>query len=325
MDSYGLPLRCTQNPTISEEWRRGWHPETPALSQQRQAHLIVGSGPAGLETAVTLLKAGQKVTIAEARDEPGGRVTREARLPGLSSWARVRDHRLSLLKQSADAELFLSSSLSAAEIAEFGADTVTLATGARWRSDGVGATNFTPRFTSDVYSPDHLMDGALDKLTPASFVVYDDDNFYMASVLVEQLSKLGHRVTYVTPQAMVATWTDFTLDQGRIIQRLRDLNVAMHPNTQLGEGRSFVDVLSGKPVDFGDAHLLIVGARLSEDDLFCGLQGQSNIGTLYRAGDCVSPGTIQNSVFSGHKVARDILRAPSETELFRREQFIGGE
>ena len=27
MDGYGLPIRCTQNPTISEEWRRKWHPE----------------------------------------------------------------------------------------------------------------------------------------------------------------------------------------------------------------------------------------------------------------------------------------------------------
>jgi dimethylamine/trimethylamine dehydrogenase len=26
-DSLGSPLRCTQNPTMGEEWRRGWHPD----------------------------------------------------------------------------------------------------------------------------------------------------------------------------------------------------------------------------------------------------------------------------------------------------------
>ena len=26
-DGKGVPIRCTQNPTIGEEWRRGWHPE----------------------------------------------------------------------------------------------------------------------------------------------------------------------------------------------------------------------------------------------------------------------------------------------------------
>jgi dimethylamine/trimethylamine dehydrogenase len=25
-DGLGVPIRCTQNPTMGEEWRRGWHP-----------------------------------------------------------------------------------------------------------------------------------------------------------------------------------------------------------------------------------------------------------------------------------------------------------
>ena len=37
MDGYGVPVRCTQNPTIGEEWRRGWHPEKmPAAAVQRK-------------------------------------------------------------------------------------------------------------------------------------------------------------------------------------------------------------------------------------------------------------------------------------------------
>lgn len=69
MDSYGLPIRCTQNPTISEEWRSGWHPEAPALSRGRKSHLIVGAGPAGLECAVTLLRGGRSRRAGDARDE----------------------------------------------------------------------------------------------------------------------------------------------------------------------------------------------------------------------------------------------------------------
>ena len=69
MDSYGLTIRCTQNPTISEEWRSGWHPEAPALSRGRKSHLIVGAGPAGLECAVTLLRGGRSRRAGDARDE----------------------------------------------------------------------------------------------------------------------------------------------------------------------------------------------------------------------------------------------------------------
>ena len=85
MDGYGVPVRCTQNPTIAGEWRRGWHPEVVPAARDRRSFLIVGAGPAGLECAWTLLRAGHKVTVAEAREQAGGRVTREAALPGLAA------------------------------------------------------------------------------------------------------------------------------------------------------------------------------------------------------------------------------------------------
>ena len=46
------PIRCTQNPTMGEEWRKGWHPESIAgEGRDRSRVLVVGAGPAGLECA----------------------------------------------------------------------------------------------------------------------------------------------------------------------------------------------------------------------------------------------------------------------------------
>src|SRR5499427_213942 len=89
----GSALRCTQNPTMGEEWRRGWHPEEVPAGRGGTV-LVVGAGPAGLEAAHILGKRGYTVSLAEAADEPGGRVALESRLPGLAEWARVRDYRL---------------------------------------------------------------------------------------------------------------------------------------------------------------------------------------------------------------------------------------
>ena len=50
-DTRFVPIRCTQNPTMGEEWRRGWHPETIAPKKSEEEILIVGAGPAGLEAA----------------------------------------------------------------------------------------------------------------------------------------------------------------------------------------------------------------------------------------------------------------------------------
>ena len=50
-DTRFVPIRCTQNPTMGEEWRRDWHPEIIAPKKSNDDILIVGAGPAGLEAA----------------------------------------------------------------------------------------------------------------------------------------------------------------------------------------------------------------------------------------------------------------------------------
>ena len=50
-DFTATPLRCTQNPTMGEEWRRGWHPERIRPKTTDATVLVVGAGPAGLEAA----------------------------------------------------------------------------------------------------------------------------------------------------------------------------------------------------------------------------------------------------------------------------------
>ena len=80
------PIRCTQNPTMGEEWRKGWHPEIISAKGSEDAVLIVGAGPAGLECARALGQRGYRVHLAEAGEELGGRVAKESRLPGLAEW-----------------------------------------------------------------------------------------------------------------------------------------------------------------------------------------------------------------------------------------------
>ena len=81
--------------------------------------------------------AGVEVALAE-KGEPGGRVMRESRLPGLSAWRRVADYRLGQIQQSTSVTLYRDSALTAEDILGFGFAHVAIATGSAWRSDGVG-------------------------------------------------------------------------------------------------------------------------------------------------------------------------------------------
>ncbi len=334
MDSYGLAIRCTQNPTISEEWRSQWHPEAPAISTGSQSHLIIGAGPAGLECALQLMRAGHKVTIADQRSQAGGRVTLESTLPGLQSWSRVKDYRLHQLSAASEVNLYLESAMTVDLVEEFDADTVVVATGASWRKDGVGSTNFDPiDFGSTaVITPDDVMTGQFNNAPTATptativatnIVVYDDDHFYMGSAIAEALAMKAHNVTYITPLPTIATWTDNTLDQPAIVKRLQKLGVTLLPNTHLGADGSFTNALTGQAIEFSDDTVIaLVGARTSNDTLYRELQTRGTMKQLHHAGDCLVPGIIQASVYSGHATARMILSSDSPAK--RREQVSLG-
>ncbi|MED5462673.1 MAG: NAD(P)-binding protein, partial [Pseudomonadota bacterium] len=173
------PMRCTQNPTRSEEWRRGWHPEKIPPKETGDRVLVVGAGPAGLEAARALGQRGYEVMLAERSRELGGRVSRETKLPGLATWARVRDWRVGQISQMSNVTPYLESDMTAEAIIETGCGIVALATGATWRRDGFGRTDravIPGAERSCVYTPDDILDGVEPE---GPIVVFDDDHYYM--------------------------------------------------------------------------------------------------------------------------------------------------
>ena len=324
MDAYGVPIKCTQNPTISEEWRKEWHPEAPPISKCRETHLIIGAGPAGLECALTLANAGHEVSIAEARNEPGGRVTREASLPGLSSWLRVRDYRVYQLSQKSNAQLYLSSKMSVNDIIGFDSDTVCIATGATWRNDWVGSTNFDKMITKkyNLFTPDDIMSKKMPIISSPNFIVYDDDHYYMASTIAEKLAKDGYCVTYITPLPTIASWTQYTLEQAAIIERLQSLGISFLLNCKMTQDQRFFNTIENKELQVDIENLVFVGGRTPNDKLFCDNKLIKSLENVFSIGDCLAPRTIQAAVLSGHQAARDILNGKNKPMPFKREQII---
>jgi len=324
MDAYGVPVKCTQNPTISEEWRKGWHPETPPISRKKETHLIIGSGPAGLECALTLANAGHEVTVAEAKDELGGRIAQESKLPGLNTWRRVIDYRIFQLSQKKNAQIFLSSHMSINDITDFNSDTVTIATGATWRNDFIGSTNFDPIETNNynILTPEDIILEKFKNSHKTKFIIYDDDHNYMASVIAEKLLNNDHDVTYVTPLPTVSTWTQYTLEQGAIIERLKSLGIKFALNYKINQNFEFVNTIDNKKLKLTSKNVVVVGGRIPNDRLFSDGQLFNTVQNVFLTGDCLVPGTIQAAVLSGHQTAQKILDRNADALHSKREQTI---
>ncbi len=315
-NNVSAPSRCTQNPTFGEEWRKDWHPEQIKPKESDAHVLVIGAGPAGLEAAHSLGKRGYKVTLAEARSVAGGRVTRESTLPNLNAWARVRDYRLGQIAPMTNVEMYLESELAAQQVLEFGADHVALATGAIWRRDGVGRTLREPIAGADAewsFSPDDIMDG---KRPPKGGVlVFDDDHFYMGSMMADLLAGEGYQVTLATPGLCVSSWSEFTLEQGHVERRLLELGVEILPRhcvKTIGDGVvKMVNMMTGEPVE-RPGTLVPVTMRLPYDDLYAALKAEpekveaAGIRSLCRIGDCYGPATIAAAVYEGHRYAREL-------------------
>lgn len=327
-DTLITPLRCTQNPTMGEVWRRGWHPEIIAPKKSDKEILIIGSGPAGLECARALGDRGYTVVLTEARRELGGRVTLESQFPGLIEWRRVIDWRLTQIEKMSNASVYPGSPMTADDVVEAGYDHIILATGAIWRRDGIGRGRWRPipgHNLTTVYTPDDIM---ANRLPTGRVVVFDNDHYYLGGLIAERLVKEGCEVTMVTPASDISAWTQYTLEQAAIQTRLIDLGVQLYTQRSLDaiqpDSVTLSCGLSGAVTEVACDAVILLTDRLPNDKLYQALKPkltEQKSKSLRVIGDADAPNIIAQAVFAGHLAAREFDEVPVEGTPFRIERI----
>lgn len=329
-DNLCVPMRCTQNPTVGEEWRRGWHPEVIRTRTSPDPVLVIGGGPAGLEATRALAQRGGEVTLAEGSTNWGGRVRLESRLPGLAAWSRVSDWRLGQLHQYPNAQMYLESQLAAQDVLEFGIPNIAVATGAHWRTDGVGRSHNLPLdflANGKVVSPDEVIRSGAAACRGAEVVIYDDEGFYLATVLAEVLAAAGKSVTLVTSDLAPAMWSQNTLEFERINTRMHDIGARIVTRAQMvgrsADGLDLSESYSGRRSTIACDTLVPVTSRLPQDELVGELMAMREqwadfgIESVTAIGDCEAPGLIAHAVYAGHKFGREFGESPTEPKQHR--------
>ena len=161
-------------------------------------------------------------------------------------------------------------------------------------------------------------------------IVFDDDHYYLGSVLAELLAAEGHEVRLVTPAAHVSAWTANTLELVRVRQRVMSAGVVVDTNRAVvrltSAGVVAACVFTGAEESLDADAVVMVTARLPSDGLAADLQAReaewagASVTSVRAIGDAWAPATIAAAVWSGRRYAEELDEpVPAGPVSFRRE------
>ena len=169
---------------------------------------------------------------------------------------------------------------------------------------------------------------AWDAQAGARVMIYDDDHFYMGSVLAELLVARGCTVDFVTPATKVAEWTENTLEQAIIQRKMLEIGVTIHCSKApeaIGAGAvSLGCTWTGRETTLAAEAVLMVTSRIPNDALYHALMARrdewGDIQTVRLIGDAAAPGPIAWATYAGRRYAEELDEPDRGDALsFRRE------
>lgn len=301
-------ISCLVNPSAGHEHQMGGDCFTAAANPKRI--LVIGAGPAGLETARVAAERGHSVILVEASSELGGQFRlaglqpRRGQITDLIRWYGRQLDKLGV-------DIRFNTFLDAQDVLAIAADEIVLATGSLPCDTGFQkALPHVPKLpgisNGNVWSVEDVMNRAAH--LGKHVVVLDERGQWRGVGTALHLAEAGHDVTVITPNAMIA--------QG-LVRSATDLNarrtlaalgatfiVESALSEWLGDAVRYTSLLTGKTKELKADSLVFAAGIVANSDFHDLLTFQKM--KFQVIGDALAPRLAAAAFYEGRKAGLEL-------------------
>ncbi|RGP53651.1 oxidoreductase [Pseudomonas abyssi] len=309
----GNAISCVVNPAAGREQRFGSHTLIPATTGR--PWLVVGGGPAGMQAALVLQQRGHQVTLLEAGAQLGGQLNYAARLPRRHKFGFIpRDMERQLRKAGVD--IRLNTRWDAEQIAAFGAEAVVVATGSQPLKTGFTSTRpaidrVPGTEQANVLSVIEVLDNP--KQVGKRVVLFDEDGGRYALGTAEFLLDRGHQVhlvsRFISLSPNLALTLDLPVNYQHVFRKGLEYTINSWVRHIDGNSAQLMNLFTDTDSQVLDADTFVMACgHTPVNDLYTALDGR--VDRLYCIGDAQLPRPLQDVIYEGMLVGREMLDSP---------------
>lgn len=302
----GQPIRCVVNATVGmEHW--GWGIGGYKAAPEKKKVVVVGGGPAGMETARVAALKGHDVTLFEKAAELGGQALLAEKLPGreevggLIRWQKIQLPQLGV-------KIVSGTEATAQMVLDEKPDAVVVATGSTWMRDGytgMSHMEVSGWQQDNVITPDEVVSGSAE--VGKNVVIWDGRADITAPGVAEILADRGCNVVVVAPHPMLGgiealldqTWFHF---MPRLLNKGVEVSISTFPVMLVEKTLTVLNTHTMAMREIPADTLVVITGKNANDGLYKELQGK--VGELYKVGDARNPHTMGEANRDGHFVGR---------------------
>ncbi len=290
-------LGCIENPRTGRESQQ---PLPLALTTKPKRVMVIGAGPAGLQSAISAASRGHDVVVYEKADVAGGQVRWAASVANRAEFGDMIRNQLNELHRL-DVKLAYGHEVTTDFVRSERPDAVIVATGA-----APARPYWAPGDETRIVDVIDILTGRATPEPGAKVVIVDELGFHQATSVAELLADRGCRVEILTPGMVVGQDLGITLDMEGFCIRAAAKGITLTPDSVVmgwagdTSSLSVLHHVSGQmnTVEADWVVLAVPGSPVN--DLYFELQG-SGI-AVHRVGDSLAPRRAHSAIVDGDRI-----------------------